>query len=556
MKTVADAIFDHIAAAGIDTVFGIPGGAVAPLYAALLRRRDVRHVTAKHEAGAAFMAMGYAMATGRPGVLLTTAGPGVTNALTGVASAAGEGIPLVYLAGDVPTSLMGRGALQESGWGTFSAVELMTRFCKFSTVLTRPAQVSATIDEALEVAREQRGPSFVSVPLDVAGAGAQRTVIARAERPAPQVDTKACIRAAKLLSAAQRPLIIAGAGANTAGGRLALRRLAEASGVPVATTPKAKGVLPDDHPLALGGIGFGGHESTMKHLQSGVDVLLVLGSQLNDFATNSWAQMLQPSSALIQVDLDPHVFGRNYHVDLPIVGSVERVISVMLESGDLSAGNRSPSASGVSRLPVEDSPTGRITTPQVMEVLNEVAPDGAVYTVDMGEFLSSAIHFLRVKATQQTRICLGFGSMGSSIGTAIGHQLGAPEHPVYALAGDGAFFMYGGELAVAVKHRVPVRLLVFNDGRLNMCHHGMIDLFGRTVDFDSAPTDFAALARSIGARGTVIRTRDELRVALAAVATGPELLDLSIDPDVRIQGSQRNAALRQFQPEGAAHEVC
>jgi acetolactate synthase-1/2/3 large subunit len=547
-SSVALHLVDVLRDFGVNVVFGIPGGAISPLYDALLERPDIRILTTKHESNAAFLAIGYAMATGRPGVVITTAGPGITNAITGVASAYYEGVPLVHIAGEVARSAFGRGALQEGSPTGMDAVAMMRRVTKMSVLVSHPGPASSVLHKALTTAFSgRRGPVFVSLPLDVASERIAPQPLTGTMRTTYEIDDDATRRALELLERASRPLVLAGSGTRDVASRRALRRLAEHIGAPVCVTTKGKGVFPEDHPLYLGVTGFGGHDSVGAYLESGVDVLLVIGSGLNDFATNAWSPLLKASRAFVQIDIDEAQLGKNYPIDLGLVGPADRVIGRMLEHRqDDRVPLHAPDVR-VTRQPVTPSPRGMLTTMDVVLAMNEHCPSDAVFTADMGEHLGVALHYLEVREQGDFLTCLGFGSMGSGINAAIGYQLGAPNRRTFAICGDGGFLMYGTELATAVQYRLPTTFLVMNDSRPNMVHHGMMGLYRRTPDFHTQPVDFALLAQSMGAEGRVITRREELVAGLELRADGPVVLDVRIDPDVRLLGNQRVAALKQFQ---------
>ncbi|MDQ3032338.1 MAG: thiamine pyrophosphate-binding protein [Myxococcota bacterium] len=550
--SVALQLVDVLRDFGVNVVFGIPGGAIAPLYAALLERPDIKIITTKHESNAAFLAIGYAMATGRPGVVLTTAGPGITNALTGIASAFYEGVPVVHIAGEVPRSAFGRGALQEGSPSGFDSVAIMRRVTKMSTMLSHAGPAASMLRKALTTAYSgRRGPVFVSLPLDVACQVVDQQPLTGSVRTTFEIDADATRKALELLERAASPLILAGAGTREPTCQRALRRLAEHVGAPVCVTTKGKGVFPEDHPLYLGIVGFGGHESVIRHLERGVDVLLAVGSGLNDFTTNAWTPLLKATRSFIQIDIDSAQLGKNYPIDLGLVGPADQVIGRMLEHRNEE--RATPVISGGPRLemqPMRPSLRGALTTMDVVQVMNEVCPKNAVFTADMGEHLGIALHYLRVGEHADFLTCLGFGSMGSGIVAAIGYQLGAPSRRTFAICGDGGFLMNGNELSTAVQHDLRTTFVIMNDSRLNMVHHGMIDQFGAAPSFDTHPVDFAAMARSMGAIGHIVHTRDGLRAGLEA-QQGPVVLDVRIDPDVRLGGNQRVAALKQFGSGGS-----
>jgi acetolactate synthase I/II/III large subunit len=550
--TVSRVLLDLLVEAGVDTIFAVPGGAASPFFDALTHRPEIRLIVAKHETGAAFLAVGHALATGRPAAVVTTAGPGFTNVLTGLATAFHEGLPVLFLAGEVPRSAFGRGALQDSSATGIDAVAMARSIAKWSVQVAHAASAPGLFRKAIAIALSPRqGPVFLSLPLDVGAEIVAPGTWEGAREPGGfQIGIEGCQRARDLLTSAERPLIIAGAGARCLESRRVLVATAEHFACPVAVTPKGKGVFPEDHPLYLGGFGYGGHESVTDYLTGGADVILACGTGLDDVATNGWSAALEPRRAFVQVDIDPAVIGRGYPVDLALVGPMDRVLTAITKGPRVA---RAPITAGPRTQRCPPSPDGRITSAEAMAVLDAECPDDALFTADLGEHLAFAIHYLRITHARGFLACLGFSSMGSGICSAIGHQLGEPARRTYAVCGDGGFLMFGGELATAVQHGARTTFVVINDSRLNMCHHGMRDVYGRTLDFSSSPVDFALLARAHGAAGVVVRTAADLTEALRLPLNGPMVLDVRIDPDVRIAGSQRNATLRQFQ-EGDTHE--
>ncbi len=547
--TVSDWLIAICKEEGVDTVFGVPGGLVSPVYSALTRS-DIRVVTTKHESHAAFAAAGHALATGKPALVAVTAGPGVTNAITGVATAMTERAPVLIVGGEVPRSAFGRGALQEGSAHTFGAVGMMANITKLSTQLVRADAAAPTIRRAFATAKSGvPGPVFLSLPVDVGCASGKSSSVLGRVSVKLEPDSQGCRKAFEQLSTAERPLIIAGSGARGRDNRQALLRLAETVRAPVCTTPKGKGVFPEDHPLYLGILGFGGHESVISYLQTKPDVGIICGAGLNDFSTNAWSPLLQPTRALIHIDLDANKFGKNYAADLCLLGPLSSVINCMLADAPPPA---QASALGPRLLQRQDPPrssTGQLTTVDVMRALNEMAPRNAIFTVDMGEHLAFALHYLTVGAEADFMTCLGFGAMGSSIPVGLGFALGAQkdQRRVYVICGDGGFNLAGSELSTAVYWKAPITFVVLNDSRLNMCHFGMLDRYGHTNDFATPQIDFAAVAHACGAAGRIVNNIDDLQAALKTPGNhGPEVLDVRIDPEVRLGGSQRTSALRQF----------
>ena len=389
---------------------------------------------------------------------------------------------------------------------------MLRRITKFAAQITRPDAATTLVRKALDTAVEgRRGPVFLSVPMNVsASSSLVPASITGGARTSYPIDPESCQRACELIAGAERPLLLAGAGARDDASRRALLRFAEAEGVPVAVTPKGKGVFPEDHPLYLGVFGFGGHESVIRYLEGGVDVLLVCGSGLNDFSTNAWSPLLRARDAFLQIDIETTQLGKNYPIDLGLLGPMAPILEHMLASRPGGPAPRRRFEGEVLTQPLPRSSYGALTTAEVVSTMNEVCPADSVFTADMGEHLGIALHYLKIRAGGDFVTCLGFGSMGSGVCAAIGLQMGAPTRHVYAICGDGCFLMFGSELATAVQHHVPVTFVIINDSRLNMCHFGQHDLFGASADFSTQLVDFAALGRSMGATSHVMSTRDEL----------------------------------------------
>jgi acetolactate synthase-1/2/3 large subunit len=546
--TVAAAVLDELVPSSEGVVFGIPGGAVSPIFDAMQDRPGIRLIIPKHESQGAFMALGYAQATGKPGIVFTTAGPGFVNALTGLASANAEGCPVVCVSGEVPKAAFGRGAVQEGSAHGIDVVNIAKQVTKFAAQVLVPNTASAIGRRAYATAQNGKpGPTLISMPLDVALTRIRRTPIYGSVHSEFHVDEAACRQAMDALSTARRPLLLVGSGARTGNGRAAVRALAERLRLPVIATTKGKGTFPEDHPLYLGVFGLGGHESVVRYLEEGrADVLLVCGSSLNDFATNSWSPLLEPTRLQIQVDIDAAQIGRNYKTDLGLLGRIDQVLPRITElCTQLDLGRKITPLSDVASPPAPGR-DGRLSAQQAVAVINEACPAGTVFTCDMGEFLGATINFLRVRGAGDFLLCLGFGSMGSSIGTAIGYKVGAPTRDVVAICGDGSFFMSGNDIATAVECEAAITLCVINDGRLNMCHHGLLNIYGRTPDLNRDVRDIAGAARALGADGEVVQSAADLARCLRTPTTRARVLDIRIDPDVVLGGSQRVAALRHF----------
>ena len=392
------------------------------------------------------------------------------------------------------------------------------------------------------------GPAFISLPIDVACTRIAPTRLTGAVQSRFDVSLEVCQEVAQALNGARRPMILVGNGARSLEARNAVLALAEKRSAPVIATTKAKGIIPEDHPLFLGIFGLGGHASVMAELEKRrPDVLLVCGSSLNDIGTNAWSPMLAPTALHIHLDIDTLQIGRNYHTDLGVVGPLETVLPRVTEfvSARAAEGPWTPLSSQPA-LPVAPGRPGTLSAQQTIAVLNRVCGERTIFTCDFGEYLSAVVGRLRVRRQGDFLLALGLGSMGSSLGTAIGYRLGAPGARVVALCGDGAMLMFGNEIATAAYHRIPVTFCAMNDGRLNMVHQGQTAIYGRSLPLEHGPVDLAMLATALGAKGVHAHTEAELAQALMEPVDGPLVIDIATDPDVVVEKSQRFAALKHF----------
>jgi acetolactate synthase-1/2/3 large subunit len=545
----AELLVDVLVREGVDTVFGVPGGTIAPLYDALLDRPDIRVVTTRHEAGAMFAAAGYARATGRCGVVLVTSGPGATNCLTGVASAYCDSLPVLVLAGEVPRNLFGRGALQEGSSSFLNIVGMAKHVTKMSFELTSSEPAPAVLRRAMHTATSGRpGPVFLTVPFDVCSREVRRAGVASQSWVGSAISEPLLQKVACTLDAAKRPLIFAGSGTRWGKGPEQLRALAERLQCPVATTPKAKGVFPESHPLSLGVFGFGGHPSAAAYLEPGADVILAVGTSLGDVATDGWSPLLQATEHLIQIDADALQIGRSYEVSVGLVGPAELILERLATLVAPLA--RGPVCHGVrTHLDPELSKIGeanRIAAPRALWEIQRAMPTSTLFTCDIGQHLLFALHYLKIDDPLAWTVMTGLASMGSAIGAAIGIQIAEPNRPVAAICGDGGFAMSFADIATAAHERLPIAVFVLNDGRYGMVENGHRALYARTPDYGLNELDVATVARGAGARAMVVEQPDQLDPAALAEALrdGPVVVDLRIDPTVKLPRNKRFESLK------------
>jgi acetolactate synthase I/II/III large subunit len=549
---VADMVVKMLTELGVTTCYGIPGGAISSVYDALLDCPSIRVINSRHESGAVFAAMGHSRMSGSLPCVLTTAGPGVTNALTGLAAAQVDGVPLLVISGEVPRKHFGRGALQEGSRYTLDVLGMVRSVTKFAAEITSPRACASLVRRAVATALSGRqGPVFLSLPLDVANEKVPLTRSASHVATHFETDPELLDAATEALQSAERGVIIAGSGARHPDAGRCIGFLASTLQMPVITTPKAKGVFPESDPLSLGVFGLGAHPSAIEYLERGIDTVLCVGSGLSEIGTNGWSPVLQATRNFIQVDIDAAQIGKNYQVDYGLVGPAHAVLE-----GIARRLRRRPTpaatVSGVRYYPaeVQMEDTAPLKHGQVVQLLQQLMPKETVFTCDIGEHTIFAIHYLKVDRPDSFVLHSGLGSMGSGIGAAVGVKVARPQQPVVALCGDYGFQMYGMELATCVHHRIPVIFAIFNDCRMRMVESGQIKVFGRSGVMHSHRVDFAALARSVGAVGHTVRTAAELHALAGSLARSelPVVLDMHIDPASSFPVNGRVAQIQHFSP--------
>jgi acetolactate synthase-1/2/3 large subunit len=545
---VADYLVDALADAGAAHIFGVIGGSVVPLYVATVSRR-AEIIMARHEAGAAFMADGYARASGRLGACVATSGPGAMNLVTGVAAAYADSIPMVVLTGQVATKSFGKGAFQESSSEGVDIVDVFRRITRYSTLAFRADRVPDIWRKALRMALGGRpGPVHVSLPADV-----QEQRIEVSKGVAPEVhrasawDREAIKQTAAHLCRARRPAILAGHGAILSGAWDEILALAELLDIPVATTPKGKGAFPETHRLALGPFGYSGSPLAQWYLlESGVDVLLAVGTSLSEWGTLGWDTRLQPSAALIHVDIDPYEIGKNYEATVPVIGDARAGLRELryelgrqlrgdglpaIERRRLDPPSNRPRFLNASRM---ESTAAPIKPQRLMRDLQEALPEDALVFVDAGANRSWAIHYWQTAHPRTFFCATGMASMGFGVAGAIGGKFAAPDRTVVAIVGDGGFLMNGMEVSTAVQYGKQVIWVVLNDAGYGMAYHAARLMNIPTLGTRYPRVDCATVAEGLGAQAFRIREPGEINRELIAkiLESGqPTVLDVEVDPE-------------------------
>ena len=514
-------------------VFGIPGVHNLAIYDALIRQSEITHVLARHEAGAAFMADGYARASGAPGVVVVTTGPGATNALTPLVESYAGSMPVLVVMSDVASPLVGRdlGALHE----VVNQIECFRPVTRWAEAVTEAAAIPTTVHGAFDLLRTGRpGPIAISVPNDFLTSRFDAAPGGGGHGRRPPCHVEAIHEAARLLAAASRPLLIAGGGVIAAEADAELARLARRLGAPVITTVMGRGAISERDPLWHGVLP---NSRATEAVIKAADVILAVGCRFAHRSTQGLLLNLsfEPSQTLIHLDLDPTVIGRLFKPELPVVGDAKDGLTRLLER--LGPGTARAGWDHRWRESLRPAASARYT-PEVahlIETLRGALPDDAIVVNDqtgINYWMEWRFPVLRPRTFLYP---VGSATLGYGVPAAIGAKIARPDRAVVAVVGDGGFMYSVNELATAVKYRLPVVFLVMNDDRYGAIKWLQQTIFeGRWGEADLANPDFPALARAFGARGERVDGVDALGAALetALAADGPTVLELrmTVDP--------------------------
>ncbi len=550
--TPVQLLLKYMKAEGIDYIFGIPGGPLMPLYEALYDSGEIIPILAKHEQGAAFMADGYARVSKKLGACCVTAGPGCTNAVTGVAVSYADGIPVMVITAQVATAAFGKGAMQESSPFEVDIVDLLKPITRSSFMLIRPEKMGEMVRRMIRVAKEgKKGPVHINIPADLAKKPIPVENLAgyRAASSSSHFDRESIRKAAEWLLRAKKPAILVGNGVNFSGAHDELRKLSEKMMIPVATTAKAKGAFPEDHVLSLGVFGFAGSPRSEAYLLSGdVDVLLAIGTSMNENATAGWDPRLNPTQALLHIDIDPKEIGKNYEATVPLVGDAKAVLTEILfqverEERWLEGKPRplEPIRQFRARVPrcVDEEKMYSDAVPlkpqRLMKDLSDALPQNTVLFSDMGNHMAWAFHYLQLTRPNSFFHCLGFASMGYGTVAPIGAKLAAPDRTVIAIVGDAGFAMNGMEIHTAVEHNLAVIWIVLNNGGHGMVYMGEKMQFSNKFHYSlfNHPMDLCKMAEAMGALSFRVTEPGQFSDVLArAIASRrPVVIDAIIDPE-------------------------
>ncbi len=574
---VADLLVTYLEQIGVEYVFGIPGGLIEPFFDALARserRNGLRHILARHESGAAFMADGYARETGRLGVCCATSGPGTTNLITGVACAHDNGVPLLVITGQPPLPSWGKNAIQEvSSYNGVDTLSMLQHCTRYNSLVSHPDQLEAKLVAALQCAtRAPRGAVHLSFPLDVFRSPCLNATpsydLKKLLQPASLIDDDALNQLQEILDEVPKMLFLVGAGCDEAID--AILQFAALRNAIVISTPDGKGLMSPRHPLFRGVFGFGGHAcAEAALLDPSIELIVAVGVRMGETNSGGWSKTVL-NDRMVHIDeseehlsLTPmarlHVRGRILTVFDRLIEREYRNPSFDYKQHQTALARQAATWEPDSILQENDkynSDAVPITPQRLMNQLGRQFPQSTRFLADAGNSFAWAIHYLqpgdrrvggrrqggdskRVSGRRRSgggwlRLTTDFGPMGWAIGGAIGAAIGNSDGPVVCITGDGSMLMSGQEMSVAVAEELTIIFVVLNDSGLGMVKHGQRLTGGEQIGYELPFTDFAALARALGAESHTIRSPEDMKkldVDAICARKGPTLLDVRVDPE-------------------------
>ncbi len=550
--TGAQSLVRSLEAAGAEVVFGIPGGTILPSYDPLLDSTKVRHVLVRHEQGAGHAATGYAQATGNVGVCMATSGPGATNLVTALADAQMDSVPVVAITGQQATNLIGTDAFQEA-----DICGITLPVTKHNFLVTKAEDIPRTIAEAFYIAGSGRpGPVLVDIPKDVQTAATSFSWPPEMKlpgyRPTSKPHGKQVREAAKLITAARRPVLYVGGGVLKAEATEQLRKLAESSGIPVVTTLMARGAFPDSHPQHMGMPGMHGTVSAVAAMQRS-DLLIALGTRFDDRVTGQLSSFA-PEAKVVHADIDPAEISKNRNADVPIVGDCKDVIAELIdalatateEGGTADLGpwwEQLAQWRDTFPLGYEWPSDGSLAPEYVIERLGSIVGPDACYVAGVGQHQMWAAQFIGYEQPRTWLNSGGLGTMGYAVPAALGAKAGAPDKPVWAIDGDGCFQMTNQELATCAIEELPIKVAVINNGNLGMVRQWQNLFYAERYSHSDLGThkhripDFKLLAEALGCAGLRCESREDVDSVIQRameINDRPVVIDFVVGKDAQV----------------------
>jgi acetolactate synthase-1/2/3 large subunit len=529
-RALVQSLTDH----GVEIIFGIPGGVMIPIYDALYDAKSLRNMLMRHEQGGAHAADGYARATGKVGVCFATSGPGATNLVTGLATAYMDSVPVLAVTGQVRTTALGKDSFQEA-----DITGVTMPITKHNYLLKDARDLPKIVAEAMYVASTGRpGPVLIDIPMDVSLAEIDyepvKEVSIRSYSPHREIDEADIDAAAELIAQAERPVLYAGGGVISSGASEELLKLSEKTHILVATTLLGKGAMPETHPHSLGMLGMHG-TAYANHAVHECDLLIAVGARFDDRVTGKLAAFARKAK-VIHIDIDPAEIAKTVPVDVAIVADCKEALvrlTKKVKPRSETAWNRQI-MKWKEEFPLHCPADETRLLPQcVLDKLWDVTQGECIVVTDVGQHQMFTALYYRVTKPRHFLSSGGLGTMGFGFPAAIGAQVGCPDKSVFAICGDGGFQMTLQELAPAVEHKLPVKILLMNNGYLGMVRQWQ-ELFWNSrysgVDISVQP-DFVKLAEAYGAVGLRVEKMSELEPALRRsmeVTDRPTIIDCRI----------------------------
>jgi acetolactate synthase I/II/III large subunit len=548
--TGAQALIRALEELGVDTVFGIPGGAILPAYDPLLDSTRLRHILVRHEQGAGHAAEGYAQATGRVGVCMATSGPGATNLVTPIADASMDSVPIVAITGQVPTSLIGTDGFQEA-----DIRGITMPITKHNYLVTDAADIPRTVAEAFHIASTGRsGPVLVDIAKDALQARTAFRWPVQLDlpgyRPVSRPHAKQVREAARLLVESRRPVLYVGGGVLRARASAELRMLADLVGAPVVTTLMARGAFPDSNRQHLGMPGMHGTVAAVGALQK-ADLIVSLGARFDDRVTGK-LDSFAPEATIVHADIDPAEISKNRVADVPIVGDCREVIAdlVVAVQAEYDAGRRGDYKTWWQTLrgwqetyPLgyETPADGSLAPQYAIRRIGAIAGPDTIYCAGVGQHQMWAAQFIPYERPGTFLNSGGLGTMGYAVPAAMGAKVGQPGRTVWAIDGDGCFQMTNQELVTCALNKIPIKVAVINNNSLGMVRQWQTLFYGArysNTDLHSQRVpDFVKLAEAMGCVGLRCETADGVDATIEKAMTiddQPVVVDFVVHQDAMV----------------------
>jgi len=551
--TGAQAVIRSLELLGIDTVFGLPGGAILPTYDPLMDSKKIRHILVRHEQGAGHAAEGYASASGKLGVCIATSGPGATNLVTAIADAHMDSVPLLAITGQVGSHLIGTDAFQEA-----DIVGITMPITKHSFLVSDPADVPGAIAAAYLIATTGRpGPVLVDITKDAQVKSAEFVWPPKIDlpgyKPVTKPHGKQIQAASTLIRESKKPILYVGGGVIRAGAHKELLKLAELIGAPVTTTLMARGAFPDSHKQHLGMPGMHGTVPAVTALQK-ADLLITLGARFDDRVTGD-VKSFAPHAKVIHVDIDPAEIGKIRFADVPIVGDAKEVIVELFDELTNSLKGSKPDIAEwwtylnglLERYPLGfTEPTdGKLSPQYVIQRIGELSGPEAIFAAGVGQHQMWSAQFIKYERPNSWLNSGGAGTMGYSVPAAMGAKVAQPERLVWSIDGDGCFQMTNQELATCTINNIPIKVAIINNSSLGMVRQWQTLFYNQRYSHTDLNTgtdtamvpDFVKLAEAYGCLGIRVEKEEEIDAAIKlAIETNdrPVVIDFIVGRDAMV----------------------